>query len=411
MKKTLLMTDFYLPNPSANGLCIKELVNAFIQDGYMVEILCFGIDEPEVEILGEIKIHRVKAPLFYRLREYVKKQKKYTRYWNLERIVRKIKIIFLMPVYPMCFPLFARKYKKRALEIIREGHIENVLAQYVPFEAAYAGYKIKGKNIHKVLYVVDTFTQGINEKKYKCFGFFSGLWEKRFLKEYDKVLYLENFKKYYQSKEFDSYKDKIEFVGIPFLNVENEEGDICEDNIISEGKNEYSILYSGSWGNDRDPVPFCQALKNLIDDNKISIQLFYCGYRNDLTESLMKEFDFVKNLGYVNQSQLKSLMKSIDFLLNLGNSTNTVPSKLINYIATGKPIIHLYSSQTDPCIHYMDKYQNLYVDNMKIIDIDKLKNFLEKNANRTLDKTIIKEKFVTCSPKYTVDICRRQFEE
>lgn len=409
MEKVLLMTDFYLPVPSANGLCVKELADEFIRQGYETAVLCFGIDEPEEETVNGVKIYRVKAPLFYYLRERSKKNKKYLKLWNLERIIRKIKIIFLMPVYPMCFPFFAWKYKKRAEEIISQEGIKNVIGQYVPFEAAFAGYRLRGDGIKKILYVVDTFTQGINEQKYKCFGFFSGLWEKRFLKEYGKILYLENFKKYFQREDFQRFKEKIEFVSIPFLNMEANDSVVLQDEIIKKDKNTYSILYCGSWGGDRNPIPFCEALQSLQDNFNMAVQLYYCGYKNALIEKLMGRYGFIKNLGYIDISRMKSLMNSVDYLLNLGNKTNMLPSKMINYIATGKPIIHLYSSFCDPCISYMRKYTYGHIDNMYNIDICRLEQFIRSNIGKKMTKEQIWVNFTVCSPKYTVGIARKYF--
>lgn len=409
MKKVLLMTDFYLPNPSANGLCIKELAGAFIQAGYETSILCFGIDDAEESIIDGARVYRIKAPLFFRLREYCKKDQKYRSAWNFLRFVRKMKMILFMPIYPMCFPAYAMRYKNYAGKILAKENIGNVVAQYVPFEAAYAGYSLKKKGIRTILYVVDTFTQGVNEQKYKIFGFFAGIWEKKFLKKYDKVLYLENFKAYCSDAKFRIYKEKIDFVSVPFLTVEEDKG--ASEGETHKSGGSYNILYSGSWGGDRDPVPFCEALACLREKHGMNIQLNYYGYSNDTIDALTGRYDFVSNMGYISADKLRSVVSSSDYLLNLGNSTNTVPSKLINYIATGKPIIHLYTSQTDPCIQYVERYENSYLGKMQDIDLYELKGFLESNLNETADLTKIKEDFKTCTPDYTVNICRNEFEE
>lgn len=131
MKKVLLMTDFYLPNPSANGLCIKELANAFVQKNYETSVLCYGIDKDNVKetTIDGIKVYKIKAPLFFRLRECCKNDQKYRNAWNCLRLIRKMKMVLFMPIYPMCFPIYAIKYKNYAKKIMERGNIDNIVAQ------------------------------------------------------------------------------------------------------------------------------------------------------------------------------------------------------------------------------------------------------------------------------------------
>ena len=41
MKHVMFMLDYYLPNASANGICIDKIVQEFVERGIDVSIVCF----------------------------------------------------------------------------------------------------------------------------------------------------------------------------------------------------------------------------------------------------------------------------------------------------------------------------------------------------------------------------------
>ena len=50
-------------------------------------------------------------------------------------------------------------------------------------------------------------------------------------------------------------------------------------------------------------------------------------------------------------------MLEADVLINIGSSVDTmVPSKIFEYMATGKPIISFFRHDTEPSIHYLGHY-------------------------------------------------------
>ena len=65
MESILLLTDFYLPNPSANGICIKILTEEYVNKGYNVSVVAYGIGDfiaeekkEELKKIIENLIHR-----------------------------------------------------------------------------------------------------------------------------------------------------------------------------------------------------------------------------------------------------------------------------------------------------------------------------------------------------------------
>jgi hypothetical protein len=58
------------------------------------------------------------------------------------------------------------------------------------------------------------------------------------------------------------------------------------------------------------------------------------------------------------QTAINAELKA-DALLNVGNVViNQLPSKILEYICTGKPIINIYKSEKCPTLKYLIKYPN-----------------------------------------------------
>lgn len=352
MEKIVLLTDFYYPKPSANGICIKKIADRLKLDGHKVYIVAYKIgNELEYELIDGIDVFRIKAPLFYQCRESKSDGKFLGKFFGLSRLLRYGRIIFFAPIYPMVFPIFALRYSKLVNQIICKFGVSKIVSEYLPIEAVYSGYiaKKKYKDIVYDVYVVDTFTQGINEISHPFFSLASSIWELKFIKRCDAFFCLENYKDYYENEKYGKYKNKIYYVGLPLI----------QNNCLpaNERKNkEICFIYTGSWGNERDPSRIFSTLNEMKEDG-LNIKFIYCGFSNDLARDLSKRYDFFYDMGYVDNDNLKIVCKNVDFLISIGNSTNMLPSKLFTYISFGIPILHFYLKKTDPCINYLNQYK------------------------------------------------------
>ena len=61
--------------------------------------------------------------------------------------------------------------------------------------------------------------------------------------------------------------------------------------------------------------------------------------------------------GMLSPADADALENSADVLVSLGNAyDNQMPSKLFGYFATGKPVLHLAVSESDPTLPYLARY-------------------------------------------------------
>ena len=95
------------------------------------------------------------------------------------------------------------------------------------------------------------------------------------------------------------------------------------------------------------------------------------------------------------------MVNSTHCLLSIGNKNpNQIPSKVVEYLATGKPIIHFTEIDNDPVIELSNQFDNLITINKSVEDenlplliqemFKKIENFdTDKFINNHTAKSII----------------------
>lgn len=152
------------------------------------------------------------------------------------------------------------------------------------------------------------------------------------------------------------------------------------DSIISEP---LSFAFIGYLYEDiRNPLYMLDFFVKLNQD--INFKLYIIGGG---CEEILKKYkqilgDNLQIIAHVNSTEAYAVMNSTSFLINLGNSIyNMVPSKIIDYISTGKPILNFTKIKNCPTLQYMVKYENSF----SLLDYEweqnytKIKEFVQKN--------------------------------
>ena len=102
----------------------------------------------------------------------------------------------------------------------------------------------------------------------------------------------------------------------------------------------------------------------------------------------------------VNRNEaLKKMSDSVHCLLSIGNlNTTQIPSKVIEYISTGKPIIHFSEIENDPVIDIAKDFNNIFVisDKTNKEDLFNQLNEFYKNID-TFNKKLFIEKYTSNS--------------
>jgi hypothetical protein len=93
------------------------------------------------------------------------------------------------------------------------------------------------------------------------------------------------------------------------------------------------------------------------------------------------------------------------YLVNIGNiMKNQVPSKLFDYVSTGKPIINVCKNRDCFSMEYLKNYPfviNLFEDESLFEEqVAALKEFIAKNADAHVDFDDVKELYRECTPEF-----------
>lgn len=169
-------------------------------------------------------------------------------------------------------------------------------------------------------------------------------------------------------------------------------------------------LFAGSlYALARNPRYTIELFRRLHDSR---IQLVFAGSDRKQVCEFVEEKEIAGNMSFLGKLPLEKAQEEIanaDILVNIGNiMTNQVPSKIFEYISSGKPIINICVNQNCPSIPYLEKYplalsivEGVGTPEEHSAQIEK---FIIENAGRTVDKAIILERFKECTAEY----CARQ---
>lgn len=123
---------------------------------------------------------------------------------------------------------------------------------------------------------------------------------------------------------------------------------------------EIKLFYSGRFYAGVRDCSFALKVFSLIQNERVRIvfagtgqESVFSEYRNGALHGKLEL------LGEISLEESFSHMQRADILINIGNNVmNQVPSKLFDYISTGKPIINFCEFKECPTIPYLEKYGN-----------------------------------------------------
>lgn len=414
MNRILILTDIYFPKPLANGICIHQLSLALKDMGYEVHVLCFNTDnELQTDKYEDIYIHRVKARLFFRLRSYGeaninKLNGKFS--YKIAMLMNKFKKLLFLPFYPITSPLFIRRNSKYAEKLYQKYNFDIVISAYNPIESCISGLFLKKKydNLTWVLYVLDSLTNGVNnrflsKRSVDCKGW---KWEKKFYEHADKILNIKCHENHHMQERYDKYRYKMDTVDIPLFKKHS----ININNLNNPyDKKCIHFVYAGALSSGlRNPRYLCEVFIKLNEYNTFNLH-FYS--RGDV-EYILEEYQNRTNgaivrHGYVKHGESLDAIYGADVLISIGNeNSEMIPSKTFEYISTGKKIIHFYKSESDSSICYYEKYPlALLINENDSIEFNsnKIMEFLNE-PHKEIDFEEISKIFIANTPEYSANI-------
>ena len=133
-----------------------------------------------------------------------------------------------------------------------------------------------------------------------------------------------------------------------------------------------------------------------------------------LTEAEKRTNGIINAKGYVTQAEVVRIQNKTDFLLSIGNKLTgedkSLPSKILEYIAIGKPIIHVYGGKNDSAVKYLERYGLACIinsDDEMDFNVNKLIRFITENKGKCVPFDKVMALFPENTPDYTAEIIER----
>ncbi|MFE8698129.1 hypothetical protein ACFYKT_17435 [Cytobacillus sp. FJAT-53684] len=416
MKKILILTSHFLPNPSANGINTKYIVDELKKRGHSVT--CISLKRPgekAFEIIDDIPIYRISPSIYSRILNKESNSPKNIfnkMFFKIWRIFRKIKLAIFLYKFPNNDVLQVDKIYKLLSLLHEKEKFDCVIGVFKPYTNIAAIMKFKNKNKNKNIVCGAYYLDLINSSRRPSFmprWLYKKLCYKgdiNAFKELDFVLLAKGGKSIYDGREYDSIRDKIDYIDFPTFHI------LPSLEVTPEYKSSIVLTYAGTLDREyRNPRYLLECLKEINLDITLNI------YGKGNCDDILNGYKDVKHLRIINhgmvlQDVVRSSMLRSDFLINISNTIqNAVPSKIFEMFATGKPIINLCFSKSDITEQYFKKYPSvLTLNTWENIDIQKpdLIEFLKKEKGKVYNTTDIKKDFIENTPEHTVDIIERR---
>ena len=365
--KVLFLTDTIFPVPTSNGACVEKIAKEY-ENAYIM-----SVSDSQGKQEGNVFSYYYKR----------KPSRLYKRVFGFCEDSEYVDFL-----------------TDKAVRLIEEYKIDTVVCVYQPVENLIAGIKIKEKCMSVVVisYLLDCIGEydysNIFKKKIITFNLIRLI--KKFNVKCDGIIALKYYADFFKSHKIGG----IDYTGIPnLLSVRITDVPVKYD----------TMIYTGSFNESfRNP----KNVLELINKLNITLRLYSKGCEKIVDEYVAKNGKIIKH-DLVASSEVGSIINSGAFLLNVSNTLkHAVPGKLLEYIASGYPIInYIFNKENDPAIDDCLKYPNMLI----LFDGDndneeKLKAFINKNFQRVNFEYLYKQ-YYDSTPEFVAQKIKTIYSE
>lgn len=405
MKHIVFVAGSYYPYYSAVGKCLGNIASEFEKD-YRVTVICEKnvVGQTDQDLLNTQKIIRVTTGMHarrIRIDDKVKHARGLGRYFwtgmlylaKLERFVRSALS------RSVCDRQVIRAYLEGFSRISEP--VDVIIPTCIQFESVAAAmqYQSAHPGVQIIPYLFDLFAENVNLNRGKLL--LKRHWkanmeyERQMFEASDFVFHVSNWSGHIR-KYFPEYLTKSAEVEHPLLVPDRAAPSIPQDGKIH-------VVYTGvEDAVIRSPEKTLEVLAGLNDDS-ICIDFYSFGSGENLVEQFAARSKTIIAHGQVDSGRAARARRNADILLSIGNAVGSfqMPSKLIEYIASGKPILHFMQSAGDPAAALLSRYPlAMVVDLRADIPYRQLEQFIRERAGSVLCFEQVWEMFQDADPEY-----------
>lgn len=389
----LVFADNYHPTPKANSICLKHILDILRENGHKVRI----INRVEGSISNsEEFVFSFSCPHTLRWRQCDT---------LLKRIRYVIHRIIEIQQWPKRDNLLVEKFKEVTFYIADLEDVDAILTICNPCESVEAGFWLKTKFPTKklIIYNIDTVSDcsvSNFDRKY-CFSLNKKAfnWEKKMFSQADLIIQFKSHQQHFMHERYKEYHSRMLFQDVPLLDLNKYCG--CFNN----QKGLIKLLYAGQFYRSlREPRILYELFGGLNIEYNYCVDIYTSlEYVKYIKETNVKE---IRAYGYIEENELQNVIRSSQFMLSLGNKdSNMFPSKIVSYVSSGKPIIHVFQDDKDPVVEYLQYYPDrLLIDSR--CDLESNRKRIIKylsSVHKPIDKETLLNNYVESTPAFNAN--------
>ena len=372
-KKILIVTHQFLPQVSPRTTRWSLLIDELINKGNEVTVLS-GTDPENIEKNYKIlyfgnkqfssNINKIRQNSQDSSNNSIKK----ISYSILKKIYRFLFKTFSWPDYAMFWAFTIYKNRKRI-----ENDFDIIISVSLPFTSHLCAHILKKRiNAQWYMDIGDPFTLKIYspENNKIIYSYLNKFFERKFYKNASKIIFTHNEVAELHKKKFNIDSSKI-VIGYPIALLND---DIIKNSLSFNYKNTpLKIGYFGAFTKSvREPNNYIINIANSLGDK--TKHEWYINEESKKYFSSINDITFHQFLEILPRKlALEVMVNKIHILLSIGNFNKyQMPSKVIEYLSLGKPVLHYAEIIDDPLYNF----EKLF-DNLKIINSKTTKNELE----------------------------------
>lgn len=412
--KTLFVIYSYHPYYDASTNCLNNVIKYMLSRNEEIHVLSMKYDFhlKENEEYEKVNIHRVfnlYGTSFGKFVEEYKKTeknifKRYIKIFSIAafKVFRRIEKLFQKG----SVDVYEKKLLSKRIENLNEKYnFDSIISVSEVFCTSMAAAEYFNKNDLKnktkfFIYMLDPFFKDASiDLKYKK--------EDKKIEEYafDKADKIFTTDLIYNECRKNANIDlqKINIIKFPLL-VEHKVQDCFDD--IELDKSYINCVYVGRLYNIiRKPDYLLNLFSKINKNKKIRLVIIGSGMEDYLEKYKMEMKEQLYIYKEVSKEAAFNAMLNSDILINIGNTIpNQMPSKIIDYISTGKPLINLYKIDNCPTLEYTKDYE-LALDIKEGKDlsegfIESIEEFCIKNKGNKMNFENLRGIYKECTPEY-----------
>ena len=372
-KKILIVTHQFLPQVSPRTTRWSLLIDELINKGNEVTVLS-GTDPENIEKNYKIlyfgnkqfssNVNKIRQNSQDSSNNSIKK----ISYSILKKIYRFLFKTFSWPDYAMFWAFTVYKNRKRI-----ENDFDIIISVSLPFTSHLCAHILKKRiNAQWYMDIGDPFTLKIYspENNKIIYSYLNKFFERKFYQNASKIIFTHNEVAELHKEKFNIDSSKI-VIGHPIALLND---DIIKNSLSFNYKdNPLKIGYFGAFTKSvREPNNYILNIANFFGDN--IVHEWYINEESKKYFSLINDVTYHQFFDILPRKQaLEVMVNKIHILLSIGNFNKyQMPSKVIEYLSLGKPVLHYAEIIDDPLYNF-----EILFDNLKIINSKTTKNELE----------------------------------